>query len=542
MNILHKLSVAYSLQTSKRMMLVGRSISLICICLSALAVSASAQSFTYYVDSVSGNDSNPGSQGAPWKTIAKVNSTKLSPGQSVGFKSGDIWRETLVVSQSGFAGNPILFGSYGSGAQPIIDGSNVLSSGWTQYSGNIWKHAFTPSNVIHPFVFFNGVAGGPNGGNPQGSISAITAANEWYWDGQNLYVYSNSNPATAFTNPGVEATTRLGVQAPTRSYITFQNLNVRKSSGNCFDFYQVIHGTVINSTTSYCGGRGIAFYNGANYAVIGGNTITYSGETGISIDDSSYAQIYTNSVSHSGVLGDDFEGIGIWRNSGNNYVYFNYSHDNNDQTGYAGIRGIELDTITAPNINYVHDNTVTRNNASGIIVETSSNQVVWNNLSYQNAHGAGGNHYVSGIKDNAGTSNAFYNNTTYDNEFSELQVTNNGGVGPIVKNNLFFASSAASYAIFTNGSTGTAGVYDYNLLYNSTPLFSFGGTWYSATTFYPSTKQGQHDVYANPLFGGTAKSFIQSLGFGLASGSPAIGKGVYISGVSTTNPPNIGAQ
>src|ERR1035441_249 len=67
MNILHKLSVAYSLQTSKRMMLVGRSISLICICLSALAVSASAQSFTYYVDSVSGNDSNPGSQGAPWK-------------------------------------------------------------------------------------------------------------------------------------------------------------------------------------------------------------------------------------------------------------------------------------------------------------------------------------------------------------------------------------------------------------------------------------------------------------------------------------------
>jgi hypothetical protein len=543
MNILHKLLAMLSLRDSVSVIPTRKMGSFICFCLISFVAAAQAQNFTYYVDSANGKDSNPGTEGSPWQSIAKVNSTILHPGQSVGFKSADTWRETLVVSQSGIAGDPIIFGAYGTGAQPIIDGSDILSSGWTLYSGNVWKHAFAPSNVNHPWVFFNGVAGGHNGGNPQSSISGITATNEWYWDGSStLYVYSTSNPATAFTNPGVEATTRIGVRAPIQSYVTFQNLNVRKTSGNCFDMYQVNHGSVLNSTTSYCGERGIAFYNNADYAIVGSNRVSYSAESGISVDNSSYAQIYLNDTSHSGVLVDDSEGIGVWGDSGGNYIYFNYSHDNNDQTGPAGIRGIELDTITPPNVNYAHDNIATRNNASGIIVETSQNQMVWNNLSYNNAHGVGGNCCVSGIKDNDGAGNMFYNNTTAGNEFSELQVTNIGGVGPIVENNIFAATSTEQGAIVTNGSTGTAGTYDYNLLYGTTPLFSFGGTWFSATTFYPSTGKGEHDVYASPLFTSTPNSYLQSLGFGLSSGSPAIGKGIYISGVSTTNPPNLGAH
>src|ERR1700733_142956 len=142
MKILHKLSAIRFLETSISMIPIRKMGSLICLCFIAFLASAQAQSFTYYVDSASGKDSNPGTESSPWQSIAKVNSTLLHPGQSVGFKSGDTWRETLVVSQSGIAGDPILFGAYGTGVKPIIDGSEILSSGWTLYSGNVWKHAF----------------------------------------------------------------------------------------------------------------------------------------------------------------------------------------------------------------------------------------------------------------------------------------------------------------------------------------------------------------------------------------------------------------
>jgi hypothetical protein len=68
----------------------------------------------YYVSNSTGNDSNTGlSQGAPLKSIAKVNGLNLLPGDQVLFKCGDTWQgEQLVVSRSGTASAPIQFGSY----------------------------------------------------------------------------------------------------------------------------------------------------------------------------------------------------------------------------------------------------------------------------------------------------------------------------------------------------------------------------------------------------------------------------------------------
>lgn len=85
---------------------------------------------TFYVSQSSGSDSNPGTFALPWQTVAKVNAQTLSPGQSVGFKSGDTWRESLTVGQSGASGNPITYTSYGSGALPVITGADVVT-GWT---------------------------------------------------------------------------------------------------------------------------------------------------------------------------------------------------------------------------------------------------------------------------------------------------------------------------------------------------------------------------------------------------------------------------
>lgn len=86
---------------------------------------------TYYVDATDGDDTNAGtSQGAPWQTIAKVNSSTFSPGDQILFKKGETWREQLTVPSSGSAGSPITFGNYGIGANPLIFRTNSYSNWW----------------------------------------------------------------------------------------------------------------------------------------------------------------------------------------------------------------------------------------------------------------------------------------------------------------------------------------------------------------------------------------------------------------------------
>lgn len=76
---------------------------------------------TYYV-SAAGLDSNSGqSTLLPWLTVAKVNGSTFLPGDTVLFRRGDSWAETLTPPSSGTIGNPITFGAYGTGAAPLLN-------------------------------------------------------------------------------------------------------------------------------------------------------------------------------------------------------------------------------------------------------------------------------------------------------------------------------------------------------------------------------------------------------------------------------------
>ena len=81
---------------------------------------------TYYVDSASGDDSNGGiSSNAPFETIAKVNTIQLRPGDQVLFKAGGSWEGVITLNASGTSSSQIVFGRYGTGADPIIDAKRV---------------------------------------------------------------------------------------------------------------------------------------------------------------------------------------------------------------------------------------------------------------------------------------------------------------------------------------------------------------------------------------------------------------------------------
>lgn len=102
---------------------------------------------TFYVDNcgIIGNDSNSGtSPSNAWLTIAKVNSSTFSPGDSIKFNGGCIWREQLTVPSPGSASNPIIIGSYGSGPAPTISGSQ-LATAWVTEPQNATNFTTDPN-------------------------------------------------------------------------------------------------------------------------------------------------------------------------------------------------------------------------------------------------------------------------------------------------------------------------------------------------------------------------------------------------------------
>lgn len=85
-----------------------------------------AHARTYYVSQSTGDDAAtglaaaPGQGGGPWKTLAKA-SMKYAPGDRILLNCGDTWNEELAPKGEGTPQNPVVIGSYGKGAKPLID-------------------------------------------------------------------------------------------------------------------------------------------------------------------------------------------------------------------------------------------------------------------------------------------------------------------------------------------------------------------------------------------------------------------------------------
>lgn len=157
---------------------------------------------TIYYLSPSGSDSNNGtSASTPWRSIDRLVQSiwSVQAGDQILFQRGGTYRGQFFIPNSGTASNPIAIGAYGTGADPIISGS-VLATGWTQYSGNIWRCAVTGpvSNV-----FVGGVrqvmARYPNSGwlrNDQGSTTYLYDASlnqsSGYWNGARAIIRSSN--------------------------------------------------------------------------------------------------------------------------------------------------------------------------------------------------------------------------------------------------------------------------------------------------------------------------------------------------------------
>jgi hypothetical protein len=162
-------------------------------------LSEGARATTYYVSSSTGSDSNNGtSLSTPWQTIGHVNGQTFQPGDSILFRRGDVWNESLTPPSSGSSGNPITFDAYGTGPAPNLTGYYAVpGSAWVLVSGNAWKAPLPAGYTTINFCLFGSIWG-----QKVSAVSSnLTAQWDFYFANGYVYVYSVGNPSLYYNEP-----------------------------------------------------------------------------------------------------------------------------------------------------------------------------------------------------------------------------------------------------------------------------------------------------------------------------------------------------
>lgn len=509
----------------------------------------------YYVDPA-GNDSNAGTTASiPWRTVARVNSAALEPGDMVLFKSGGLWRETLNASGG------VTFTAYGSGRQPIIDGDDVVPvSSWSQTPGytNVYQATIASGTYIENlYVDPSSTTGGPTGpaaqpalrgdpgwglmracglpetsvttpgpmvGNP-GVFGPDAGACQIGAMQAGTYVYYPSD-VTPEARSGADAGllyVELGDNSNPASHVI--EISVRPYGLNGVGNVSEFADTVVDGLTFQHARGGMVFYSnnlpGQYNVTIENCTVRYTGtgqeddsyNSGIIVDRGASPVVENNLLSYTGSHGN---AVNLENASGAQYLnnradHWNHNCMDSKNSANVLIQGnVCYDAQQPPSGS---DHNATNSLRNGIYQEAPASAsspvpcngcmglVVEQNIVY-NYSGAG-----ILIDSSVGKGVKIYNNSIYNGEGIQVQQG-----GDIIRNNGIEKTLGSGAAIaFDYGATGTE---DHNEL---------GRTSSGRTNVVVGQTQSASDLQSDPMWVGAATG-----NFNLASGSPCINAGVNV--------------
>lgn len=479
------------------------------IFLSILIMPPLCNAASYYVDATNGNDADNGlSQSAPWKTIAKVNSSKFNPGDQILFKMGEVWREQLDVPSSGALGNPIVIGPFGDGMSPVINGSDLSSGFWSALGANTWS---TVINSEPKIVFFDGIRG-----NRILSVNELKKPLDWVWLNNTLYVYALKNPLTLYTNPGIEVGRRSACIFSQGSFVIIRGLHATKSNSIAGIFFWTNGGTTEGITVEAClssdnfhAGIRVANAHASLKTInvsVTGNIVYENGASGIDIGTGVNGATVEHNIVYNNNWSPDFinqAGIHFWGNrvDGDNLtIRFNESYGNIGTDKWKRGNGLHLDEVGSNVV--VANNRFYDNHDLGILVENSKSVQIYYNLIYRNGE--------DGILVFRSCSGAMiFNNVTFGNKYG-ISIRGDGKskemINNWVKNNISVGNNISQLvAIFggeNDGSMGSGNIYEYNCFGSETADFIEWGAGTTKSTYAnweTAYKKATHSVTSNPF-------------------------------------------
>jgi hypothetical protein len=502
---------------------------------------AQAANTTYYVDSVSGVDTNTGlDQSHPWKSLSKINATTFGAGDHVMLKAGSTWTGQLWPKGSGAAGSPIVIDSYGSGAKPRINGAGTVADAVRLFNQEHWTiRNLEVTNTAPPtgtsganLGDFRGIhVGGNNSQTLDGFL--IDAVNVHDVTGQVNWIggdTADNKPGITFqtgwdsskkTGGIVFDTTVPNIAAPPSTPTTINDVTIQNSRISNTSFAGIVvkqysgssPGAVATGWGTRTSATDTKFKPHTNFT-IRGNYITQAGTAygcnGIYLTDVRGGTIERNVVDKTGT-----SGIETYF-ADNVTIQFNEVFGTSQKAGGADSNGIDADKGTTGQVvqyNYVHGN------GDGILLCQFSfgNVVLRYNVITSNTR------YQIYLHSDAAARAQIYNNTLY-NDVSNYLVYGYGkylNSTYALSNNIFYSTRAN--ATLSTSSTVT---YRHNL---------YGG----AALSVPGGDSGA--VVANPQFlsapinapsgtAATGPALAAAYELKVAAVSPAVNTGVSIAG------------
>ncbi len=502
---------------------------------------------TYYVDNcvTIGSDSNNGtSPTTPWLTT-NMATTASGP---VYFRSGCTWTMSSAAPEWVISG-PFTIGSYGSGANPIING----------YAGSILLDMNSQSNVTIENLTLNATSAN--------TINIITT----YGSTNGIYVLNSTITMTGTSrNYAISITPNHSASFPSIQNIYIEGNNISNSADSAIYFNgsdsDSIKGITISGNTIHdTAANGVYFFTpisltSATLSVdavnIANNTFTNIARSAISINSgvkSVSAQSYIQgnicnnlgSASQPNVNGlqlDFMQGVIVQ----NNYV-------NGVNTSAPDGDGIELDTAGSGSTlsTFASTRCIVRYNVAtgansfggrtaGINAVAIKNSQIYDNIVY-------GNQIGFSFDTSIPTGNVFYNNTIVNNGYGVLETDATLGDGyppaSIWINNIYANNSAGGFIVANSNLGSMIPIESYNLWWNNGP---YNLATYNIGSFV-AVNLGTGDIIANPEFVNADGLYDSTADFNIFAGSPAISAGVNVgltqdfAGNPVPSTPDIGA-
>jgi hypothetical protein len=506
-----------------------------------IASSAGRLPQNFYIAST-GNDSNAGTIGSPWLTIAKVNAATLIPGDQVLFNGGDTFSGSLLIETSGESGSPIIVSSYGTGRATISAGN----------AGN----GIEVFNAVYVTVEDINVTGG-------GPENNFYVGVQFHTNTTNRYpgaVVTNVN-ASGFGNRGIgimidavedALNSAGGYDAPQITYCNVTNNGI----AGIFISGDWHYGDLIPVNSEYGYLNHTDCYIAHCYAYDNpgksqyltnwsGTGILMSGTNGGTIE---HCTAYSNGSTIGSGTGANTGSIGIWMAECDDVIIQYCESYGNTAWGVDG-GGFDMDGSVHRGIIqycYSHDN---KGNGFFCYEWGSARGCVDNIIRYciSENDGTDSDHAafcISGGNNTATTGTKMYNNVGYiRNGYPAIKTWKNTS-NTQIKNNIFYFPSANN---MFSGDDADAFTLDNNMYYvadGSTLSFRYNAVDYAGlVAFKTASAQEANGIYANPRF--TSPGAGTNIGFGnplsgltsykLLAGSPAINTGAVITGAPATD-------
>lgn len=429
-----------------------------CFLLVLAILRAPAPAAVFYLDGVTGVDTNPGDQTRPWKTLDKVSNTVFLAGDQIRLQGGQIFDGFLYfdTNDAGTKVNPIIINSYGTGRAGIRSGSEkgiqcYNTAGFSIKNLNIAGNG-SANNSAAGILFYNDLPGNSkleyiridsvdvSGYGDHGILLRGANGLSGYRDVRITNVVSHHNRWSGIFCYGVETSAGYAHEE-----VYVGNAVAHNNSG--WDSLASMGGIVLSNVDSGTIENSIAYNNSSGSLYTGSN-----GPVGIWAYNASNITIQFNESHHNGSgAGGDGGGFDLDWGISNSVMQYNYSHDN-DGAGFLVCEIFTLKPLANAVVRYNISQNDSRRTGYGVIQIYNggfgvSNIEVHNNTVFLNAATVPPKAFLI----NTPTSNVrIRNNLFITSGNAALAEVSSAQTGLVLQNNNYY-SLDGTFAIKWNG-------------------------------------------------------------------------------------------